>query len=86
MCTVVKGSIALKVGNTALPDLLLTMNKLDTYTEHTKNSVVSLFVVVSLDTPVLPVKQWEEHLKLRELVEKIREKQTGIGHVLSLFL
>ena len=41
-----------------------------------------LFVVVSLDTPVLPVKQWEEHLKLRELVEKIREKQTGIGHVL----
>ena len=37
-----------------------------------------LFVVVSLDTPVLPTKQWEEHLKLRTLVEKIREKQTGM--------
>lgn len=37
-----------------------------------------LFLVVSLDTPVLPTKQWEEHLKLRTLVEKIREKQTGM--------
>ena len=36
------------------------------------------FLVVSLDTPVLPTKQWEEHLKLRTLVEKIREKQTGM--------
>ena len=37
----------------------------------------SLLIVVSFDTPILPTKQWEEHLKLRELVEKIRAKQKG---------
>lgn len=36
-----------------------------------------IFELVSLDTPVLPLKQWQEHLKLRELVEKIRAKQKG---------
>jgi len=39
---------------------------------------MSLVIVISLETPVLPVKQWEEHLKLREMVEKIRERQTGM--------
>ncbi|XP_073241569.1 actin-histidine N-methyltransferase-like [Porites lutea] len=38
-----------------------------------------IFELVSLDTPVLPTKQWEEHLKLRTLVEKIREKQTDLS-------
>lgn len=38
-----------------------------------------IFELVSLDTPVLPVKQWEEHLKLRELVEKIRAKQADLS-------
>ena len=51
-----------------------------------------LFIVVSLDTPVLPVKQWEEHKKLRELVEKIREKQSGtctiilVMYIIKLYL
>ena len=45
-----------------------------------------LFVVVSLDTPVLPTKQWEEHLKLRTLVEKIREKQTGMINCSAILL
>jgi len=39
---------------------------------------LSLWIVISLETPVLPVKQWEEHLKLREMVEKIRERQAGM--------
>jgi len=34
-----------------------------------------IFEIISLETPVLPVKQWEEHLKLREMVEKIRRRQ-----------
>ncbi|XP_068711253.1 actin-histidine N-methyltransferase-like [Montipora foliosa] len=37
-----------------------------------------IFELVSFDTPILPTKQWEEHLKLRELVEKIRAKQKGL--------
>ena len=35
-------------------------------------------IVISLETPILPVKQWEEHLKLREMVEKIRKRQAGM--------
>lgn len=34
-----------------------------------------IFEIISLETPILPVKQWEEHLKLREMVEKIRNRQ-----------
>lgn len=37
-----------------------------------------IFELVSCDTPVLPAKQWEDHLKLRKLVEVIREKQTDL--------
>lgn len=36
-----------------------------------------LWLVISLETPVLPVKQWEEHVKLREMVEIIRKRQAG---------
>ena len=36
-----------------------------------------LWLVISLETPVLPVKQWEEHVKLREMVETIRKRQAG---------
>ncbi|KAL9984830.1 hypothetical protein ACROYT_G007166 [Oculina patagonica] len=37
-----------------------------------------IFELISLETPVLPAKQWEEHLKLREMVEKIRERQADL--------
>lgn len=36
-----------------------------------------IFELISLETPVLPVKQWEEHVKLREMVEIIRKRQAG---------
>ena len=36
-----------------------------------------LWLVISLETPVLPVKQWEEHVKLHEMVETIRKRQAG---------
>lgn len=36
-----------------------------------------IFELISLETPVLPVKQWEEHVKLREMVETIRKRQAG---------
>ena len=46
-----------------------------------------LFIVISLETPVLPVKQWEEHLKLREMVEEIRKRQAGmVNFNINLYL
>lgn len=47
-------------------------------TEQLLKIDVSIDLVISLETPVLPVKQWEEHLKLREMVEKIRRRQAGM--------
>ena len=45
------------------------------------NSLFTMYpftsLVTTVEMPVTSAKQWEEHLKLRSLVEKIRAKQTG---------
>ena len=61
-----------------LKSTLLHISKLfDTFNLVSKIDMLLLWLVISLETPVLPVKQWEEHVKLREMVETIRKRQAG---------
>ena len=61
-----------------LKSTLLHISKLfDTFNLVSEIDMLLLWLVISLETPVLPVKQWEEHVKLREMVETIRKRQAG---------
>ena len=62
-----------------LKSTLLHISKLfDTFNLVSEiDMLLLLWLVISLETPVLPVKQWEEHVKLREMVEIIRKRQAG---------
>lgn len=61
-----------------LKSTILPISKLfDTFNLVSEIDMLLLWLVISLETPVLPVKQWEEHVKLREMVEIIRKRQAG---------
>ena len=61
-----------------MPHILQDVFQVVSYEPSAINIKLFSLIVISLETPILPVKQWEEHLKLREMVEKIRKRQAGM--------